>query len=62
MATCEACGGSGKCSNPYHDSINENRGVAGTLSDAVLGSCPDCGDWNTEMGGKCTHCNGTGEA
>ena len=61
MPTCEACRGDGKCRNEYHNSINEERGVIGTIAEGIFGSCEDCGSANTEMPGNCPDCGGSGE-
>ena len=59
MATCPACGGDGECKNEYHTRDLDEK-LASIVVDIFI-VCPDCGSGNTEMGGNCSTCGGTGE-
>lgn len=60
MPECWKCGGDGECKNEYHDGVTNPLEVGPSVLKSLLGSCPDCGSDNTEMGGKCPECGGKG--
>jgi hypothetical protein len=66
MQDCYHCSGSGRCQNDFHSGgrLFGGEDAAGqvhpSLVDSVFGSCPSCGDGNTEWRPECPHCDGTG--
>jgi hypothetical protein len=61
METCPACGGDGECKNDFHNRSLGDAVFGISVIESIISECPACGSSNTEMGGKCSICGGTGE-